>query len=180
MPEYAAFLRGMNLGKRRLKNDELCAAFTALGFEQVCSFRASGNVAFAAPVGSLGELTERIETGLAEALGYPVPTFLRTAAEVRRIALHEPFAAALLSASAGKLQVMLLASDPSAKVRKAVLNLPDERDRLAFGEHELYWLPSGGLLDSELDLKAIAALLGPNTTRTKGTLELMAAKHFPQ
>jgi uncharacterized protein (DUF1697 family) len=130
-------------------------------------------------VGSLSDLTELIESGLAEALGYPVPTFLRTAAEVRRIASHEPFAPALLSASAGKLQVMLLASRPSTKARKAVLDLPDERDRLAFGERELYWLPSGGLLESQLDLKAIAALLGPNTTRTKGTLELMAAKHFP-
>jgi uncharacterized protein (DUF1697 family) len=168
----------MNLGKRRLSNDELCAAFAALGFEHVRSFRASGNVAFAAPVGSLGELTERIESGLAEALGYPVPTFLRTAAEVRRIAVHEPFAPALLSASPGKLQVMLLASGPSAKARKAVLELPDERDRLAFGERELYWLPSGGLLESELDLEAIAALLGPNTTRTKGTMEQLAAKHF--
>jgi uncharacterized protein (DUF1697 family) len=178
MERLAAFLRGMNLGKRRLKNEELRAAFTALGFEGVHSFRASGNVAFAAPPGSLVELTARIEAGLAETLGYAVPTFLRTAEEVRRIAAHAPFDPELIGASAGKLQVMLLMDAPSSGARRGVLAIGDERDRLAFGERELYWLPSGGLLKSELDLKAIAALLGPSTTRTKGTIEQLAVKHF--
>ena len=46
MDRYVAFLRGMNLGSRRIKNDELRAEFEQLGFEDVATFRASGNVIF--------------------------------------------------------------------------------------------------------------------------------------
>ncbi len=49
MERYVAFLRGMNLGNRRIKNEELRAEFEAMGFEEVATFRASGNVIFAAP-----------------------------------------------------------------------------------------------------------------------------------
>jgi uncharacterized protein (DUF1697 family) len=169
----------MNLGKRRIGNAELCEAFSGLGFADVHAFRASGNVVFSTEASSVAALTERIETGLAAALGYEVPTFLRTAAEVRGVASYEPFDAGLVSASGGKLQVMMLLDAPAATARSEVLGLAGERDLLAFGERELYWLPSGGVLDSELDLKAVAALLGATTQRTKGTIELMAAKHFP-
>ena len=59
-----------------------------------------------------------------------------------------------------------------------MLELASDEDRLAFGERELYWLPSGGTQRSALDLKAIGALLGPTTMRTKGTIDQLAAKYF--
>jgi uncharacterized protein (DUF1697 family) len=59
-----------------------------------------------------------------------------------------------------------------------VLALADERDRLALDGRELYWLPSGGTIDSELDLKAIGRLLGAMTMRTKNTIAQLAARHF--
>jgi uncharacterized protein (DUF1697 family) len=178
MSRYAAFLRGMNVGGHRLKNDELRALFEASGLQDVASFRASGNVTFTAPRQSVAELTATIERGLEASLGYAVPTFLRTASEVRAMALGTPFAAADVQASAGKLQVMLFLTKPTARAGKDVLALATEQDRLALGERELYWLPSGGILDSALDLKAIGKLLGPTTVRTKGTVEQIAAKHF--
>jgi hypothetical protein len=58
-----------------------------------------------------------------------------------------------------------------------VLSLASDEDALAFGERELYWLPSGGMLETALDLDAIDELLGLSTRRTKGTIELIAAKH---
>ena len=185
MASYAAFLRGMNVGGHRVTNDELRAHFAALGFADVASFRASGNVVFAADRqagrASAEELRERIEQGLAEALGYAVPTFVRAAAEVRAIAAAAPFAPERLQGSAGKLQVALLASPPSPpspQARAQALSLAGDRDGLVFGERELYWLPAGGVLDSALDMKTIERLLGPMTMRTKGTVEQLAAKHF--
>jgi hypothetical protein len=62
-------------------------------------------------------------------------------------------------------------------VRTEVLSLASDGDELRFGQRELYWLPSGGLLESALDLKRIDRLLGPSTMRTKGTIELIASKH---
>ncbi len=142
MPRCAAFLRGMNLGRhRRISNAELVAAFEALGFTEVHTFRASGNVAFTSPRAAGDEALRReIEAGLGEALGYPVPTFVRGEAEV--------------------------------------LGMGDERDLLAFGERELYWLPAGRMIESGLDLQEIERLVGPWTMRTKATVEQLASRYL--
>jgi uncharacterized protein (DUF1697 family) len=178
MERFVAFLRGMNLGGRRIKNDELRAEFGQLGFTDVATFRASGNVIFGCGDGGKeGPLVERIEAGLGEALGYEVPVFLRSCAEVAAIAARQPFAEKLVAASKGKLQVSLLREKPSAAARKKVLALAGEDDLLELEGRELYWLPSGGLLESGLDLKAIEAALGKDTRRTMGTIEQIAARH---
>ena len=179
MPRYAAFLRGMNVGGHRLTNLELRALFSELGFEDPVPFRTSGNVVFDTDEREAREaLAARIEEGLGAGLGYEVPVFLREAAEVNAIARHEPFPAATVEASKGKLQVLLLAAKPRAKARDQALAHATDEDLLAIEGSELYWLPSGGISDSDLDLKAIGRLLGLGTMRTKGTIELIAAKHF--
>jgi uncharacterized protein (DUF1697 family) len=178
MSRYVAFLRGMNLGKRRIKNPELAAEFERLGLADVATFRASGNVVFSA-AGKAGEaaLGKRIESGLSDGLGYAVPVYLRSLAELAAIAAREPFDAKAVEASKGKLQVSLLSGKPSAAAKKTVLGLGGEEDLLAIHGRELFWLPSGGTLESALDLKAIERALGPGTMRTKGTIDQIAAKY---
>lgn len=166
----------MNLGNRRITNADLRSEFESLGFESVATFRASGNVVFETPKASKGKLIERIETGLEEGLGYAVPTVLRTEAELAKIVAEEPFDATAVKASKGKLQVSLLARKPTAAARKAVLKLATDDDLLTFGAAELFWLPSGGTLETDLDLKAIEERLGLATMRTKGTIDQLHAK----
>jgi uncharacterized protein (DUF1697 family) len=179
MARYAAFLRAVNLGAtRKAGSAQLRSLFEGLGLEDVATFRTSGNVVFDAERQAEAKLTERIENGLEEELGFEVVIFLRSAKEIRAIAEGEPFPAAAIEGSKGKLQVMLLGAKPSKGVQKQVLALATDEDRLAFGARELYWLPSGGTQRAALDLKAIAKLIGPSTTRTMGTIELMAAKFF--
>jgi uncharacterized protein (DUF1697 family) len=178
MYRYVAFLRGMNLGGRRIKNEELRAELEALGFADVACFRASGNVVFAADEPAEAKLTKRIEAGLEEALGYAVPVFLRSAAELSAVAAQEPIDAAALNASKGKLQVAFLPGKPTAKARKEALALATDEDRLAIDVRELYWLPSGGISESGLDLKRLESIVGPWTMRTMGTVEQIAAKYF--
>jgi uncharacterized protein (DUF1697 family) len=176
---YVAFLRGMNVGGHRITNGELTAAFGEIGLPDASTFRASGNVIFDAPHGEpRADISTKIEQGLEEALGYAVPTFLRGAAEMRAIAAQEPFPAEQVSASKGKLQVVLLAGTPRRKAVEEILAHATDKDRLSIVGSELYWLPSGGTLDSELDLKTIAMTIGGlSTMRTKGTVDLIAAKH---
>jgi uncharacterized protein (DUF1697 family) len=147
-----------------------------MGFSDVATFRTSGNVVFQGDAPS--KLVERIEAGLAEAVGFDVPTYLRTADEIEAIAGDEPFKPQLMSASRGKLQVLLLRHKPPASARRKALGLATDQDRLAFGERELYWLPSGGTRDSALKPGAVEELLGPMTMRTKGTIDALAAKYF--
>lgn len=176
MPRYVAFLRGMNLGRRRLSNATLVAAFHTLGFEQAWPFLASGNVVFETRKQSPAALTNKLEQGLERELAYPVPTFLRSAEDVHRLAAHTPFDEAVLAGTTRNLQVILLRSSPTPKVRREVLALESDDDHLAFGPTELYWLPRGNMSASELDLARIEKTIGPTTTRTQRTLIRLAAK----
>jgi uncharacterized protein (DUF1697 family) len=178
MQRHAAFLRGMNVGGHRLTNEELRGCFTAMGFAEVATFRASGNVIFAGAEEPEIALERRIEAELESALGYAVPTFVRAAADLRAIAARRPFAKPASDGPAGKLQVALLTAPPSRAARSSVLALANDEDRLELGPRELYWLPRGGTLDSALDMKALEQLLGPMTMRTMGTVELIAGRYF--
>jgi uncharacterized protein (DUF1697 family) len=179
MATHAAFLRGINLGKsRRAKNEQLRDAFEQAGFEDVATFRASGNVVLAAEEG-LGddEVRARAEAALAEALGFEVAVFVRSVAELAAIAAREPFSNKELAGSAGKQQVALLPRKPPASARREALALASDADRLAVEGSELHWLPRDRMRDSELDLKALESLVGPWTMRTMGTIEQIAARH---
>ncbi|HET7418406.1 MAG TPA: DUF1697 domain-containing protein [Solirubrobacterales bacterium] len=178
MERYVAFLRGMNLGKRRIKNEGLRRHFEEMGFEEVATFRASGNVIFSSSKREAeGKLAQRVEAELDERLGYDVPVFLRSMSEVAAIAEQQPFNPKAVAKSKGKLQVSLLQKKPTAAAKKKVLALASDEDLLALEGRELYWLPSGGLLESGLDLKAIEALVGADTRRTMGTIEQIASKY---
>jgi uncharacterized protein (DUF1697 family) len=176
MARWVAFLRGMNLGRRRITNEELCEAFAELGLEEAAAFLASGNVVFDAPERAAAKLAARIESGLATALHYPVPTFLRSAEEVREIAAQTPFPAPVIERSRGKLQAALFEKPASPAAIRAVLALANDEDRLVIVGRTLFWLPSGGILESELDLKTIGEHLGQMTMRTRRTFERIASR----
>jgi uncharacterized protein (DUF1697 family) len=176
MARYAAFLRGVNLGgQRKTGSAELRRCFEEVGLTEVQTFRTSGNVVFDAGRAPKGG---RIENALRDAFGFDVDVYLRSAAEVRAIAGHEPFPAKLVAASDGKLQVAILQEKPSAATRKRALALADDDNRLAFEGQELYWLPSGGIRNSAPYLKSLERLVGEWTMRTKGTVEALAGKYF--
>lgn len=178
MERFVAFLRGMNLGNRRIKNPELVAHFEAMGLEDVATFRASGNVVFVDPAGEAeSKLRERLEAELDERLGYDVAVFLRSAREVAAIAAREPFAAKAIAASKGKPQVQLLGRKPDAKAAKDALALAGPDDLMVVEGRELHWLPSVGLSETEVDLKALDRALGKGTMRTAGTIEAIATKY---
>ena len=174
MAKYVAFLRGMNLGGRRLGNPELCAAFEAIGMTEVSAFLASGNVVFAGS-GSASALARRLEKGLEEELGYPVPTFLRTAQAVRALAESEPFGDRGAS-NGGKPQIAFLGRKPSAKAIAAVRALESDEDWLVIEGTELHWWPAGGISQSALDWKAVEKAVGPTTVRTRNTIERLVKK----
>jgi uncharacterized protein (DUF1697 family) len=178
MSTHAAFLRAVNLGaSRQVKSKELCASLERAGFEEVASFRTSGNVVFSAK-GSAGELTRRVEKALAADFGFEIPVFLRTKPQLRKIAAAKPFPTRAVAASKGKLQVALLASKPGAGVTREVLALANDDDRLAVEGMELYWLPRGGTQESALDMKTIGDAIGLHTMRTQGTIAGLVSKFF--
>lgn len=88
---YIALLRGINVGGHNVKMDVLRQHFTDLGFGNVRTYIQSGNVFFETDETDREALAKRIEDHLHEALGYEVPTFLRTADELEAILALDPF-----------------------------------------------------------------------------------------
>ena len=135
MPRYAAFLRGVNLGRnRRVSGAELCSLFEELGFEDVASFRSSGNVAFSAgrePAARADRPGSRRASPPAS--GFETAIFLRTRARCGRWPGSGPSRPAQVERSKGKLQVILLAAKPGARAKKEALALATDEDLLAFG-----------------------------------------------
>ena len=171
MPRYAAFLRGINVGGTRITNEKLREPFEALGFENVATFRAAGNIVFDAPGRSATKLAAAIEKRLADDLGFTraIP-FVRTAAQMRALAELDP----IPRRDEQKLHVLFLLRKPNP----TVLAFATDSDPLALGAKELFWGPQGRMTDSELDLQAIEKLIGPTTMRTKGTVDEIARRFF--
>ena len=69
MQRYIAFLRGINLGKRRLPMSQLKALFEELGFDDVETFIASGNIVFSSKVTNTSRLESQIAKHLEASLG---------------------------------------------------------------------------------------------------------------
>ena len=97
MTRYIAFLRAINVGGHVVKMDALRGLFESLGFSNVETFIASGNVLFETNLN--GNLEKKIESKLREALGYDVATFIRTDAELKAIANYKAFAQSQLDAA---------------------------------------------------------------------------------
>jgi len=135
MTKYVALLRAINVGGHTVKMDHLRNLFESMGFANVETFIATGNVVFDAKSGKAKSLEEKIEKHLREALGYEVSTFLRTTTELKSVADYQPFSIAELQA-AHALYVGFVADRPGAQARQKLLSYRGEIDDLRVSGRE--------------------------------------------
>ncbi|MCI0403918.1 MAG: DUF1697 domain-containing protein, partial [Acidobacteria bacterium] len=92
MTTYAAFLRGINVGGHRvMQMKPLARAFESLGFQEVQTLLASGNVLFTAPPMSRARLVARIEARLRKTFGKETSVILRSVDELQALVDLNPF-----------------------------------------------------------------------------------------
>jgi uncharacterized protein (DUF1697 family) len=140
MHHYIAFLRGINLGRRRIKMDFLRGLFEELKFADVATFIASGNVIFASPTRDERRLTERIRLHLLQALGYDVDTFVRTRAEVATIAAFQPFSPADLAHPGNTVHAGFLQEALCPGQARALVACRTDVDEFCVKGREYFWL----------------------------------------
>ena len=168
-----ALLRGINVGGHRVKMDRLREIFSEMGFRDVSTFIASGNVIFEHDPADEADLAVAIEKGLAEALGYGVSTFLRTPAELERVIAFQPEG----HDESRSLYITFFADAPDEEMRERVGALDSPSDRFIFDGRELYWSIAGKLSDSPLFGTGIErAISAPCTTRNITSLRRLVAK----
>jgi uncharacterized protein (DUF1697 family) len=91
MTRYVAFLRGINVGGHIVVKATLEKVFTDLGFMNVSAYKQSGNIVFDASEQATCDLDAKIEAALKSAVGFDVPVFLRTLADLKDIVKLAPF-----------------------------------------------------------------------------------------
>lgn len=111
-----AFLRGINVGgHKKISMADLKKAFESLGFRNVRTVLASGNVVFEAR-GKDRALADTIAARLEQVFGFPVNVVLRTLKELRAIIDSDPFKGAPSGPDA-KLYVTFLAQKTPGRSR---------------------------------------------------------------
>jgi uncharacterized protein (DUF1697 family) len=169
MPRYIAFLRAINVGGHNVSMEDLRGHFTRMGFRQVETFIASGNVIFETASRDRETLEKNIEAQLHKALDYEVKTFLRTPDEVTAIAQYQPFDAKAIEA-AGAFCVGFLKAPLDAGAQQALMELKTDIDDFHSHGREFYWLCKVKQSESkfsnalmERKLKISSTLRGVNT-----------------
>lgn len=179
MPRYIAFLRAINVGGHTVKMDRLREIFESLGFANVETFIASGNVVFETTAGDAAALEAGIATALQAALGFEVATFIRTAAELARIAAHKAFPRSQLDV-AQALNIAFLAAPLDTEAVRKLMALQTTIDDFATHEREIYWLCLKKQSESNFSNAVLEKTLRRQATlRGANTVQKMAAKYGP-
>ena len=166
-----AFLRGINVGGRRITGPEMVELAAVAGLDGARSYQASGNLVFDTPVA--GDAVEaRLGDAFAEVRGWEVDVFIRSVGDLDSIVAGLPFSPDEVAAR-GKPQVGFAHSPID------ISGLTVERDLVATRGTEVYWVPHTGVSDADLDMADFSGLASPVTFRTLGTIERIIAKFGP-
>jgi uncharacterized protein (DUF1697 family) len=178
MTRYVALLRAINAGEgSRTKMKPLRQLFEALGFSNVATFAAMGNVVFETRSRNIKSLQRKIEDGLRETLGYPVAVLIRTDAELARVADYKPFSQSKID-SAGEFNIIFLSDRLGQKTIRELMSLQTETDEFRVHGREVFWLRRRRKGKSSFSTLPIEKTLGvPNTMRSAGTVKKLVLKH---
>lgn len=175
---YVAFMRALNVGGRIVKMDQLRTLFEELGFDDVATYIASGNVIFRSPETDTGKLEKKINDHLEKSLGYVVGTYIRTPAGLAAIAAHRPFSDEDLDAPGHTLYIHFLAQEPSQEAVERLKDLRTPTDDFAVHGREMYWLARTKMSETTITGPRLAKALGmPMTGRNLNTVTKLAEKY---
>lgn len=117
MAAYVALLRGINVGgHKRVSMERLRNAVASLGYGNVRTLLASGNVLFDARARGRAAMASRIERQLEKTLGHEIGVLVRTRAELAALARLEPFRGLRVTPRT-RLFVTFLPDHPAGKLR---------------------------------------------------------------
>ena len=137
MTVYVALLRGVNLGKRQLKMEDLRRVATELGLDGAKTYIASGNLLFRSAK-SEATLKQELEGAIGAHMDARVGVMIRSATELAAVTRADPYA----DQPGNRVVAFFLDDAPPRDCVAAATNVVDER--LALGSREIYvHYPSG-------------------------------------
>lgn len=165
MTVFVALLRAVNVGgTSKLPMERLRAICAELGYGDVRTYIASGNVVFEADPGE-AKVKAELEQALKAYAGKPVGVVVRTARELAAVLEANPFAAA----AANRTVAIFLDAAPPGDFEKGVSGRA--REEIAAGARELYVHYPDGIGRSKLKIAAAAS----GTARNMNTIAKLVA-----
>jgi uncharacterized protein (DUF1697 family) len=89
--KYVALLRGIGPGNPNMKGDKLKAFFEELGFKNVQTLLASGNVLFESSNTDTKNMAKNIEEALPKKLGFSSTAIIRSQAQLQKLIDRDPY-----------------------------------------------------------------------------------------
>ena len=134
---YVALLRGINVGGNNLiKMDALRACFEKMGFGNVRTYIASGNVIFTAAAMPRIEMEDKIEKMLRKEFNYKATVLVRTAKEMQETIAHFP---AIFKDHEWKHNVIFLGDDIDSKTILKKCELKEGIEETSYYKGVLFW-----------------------------------------
>lgn len=168
--EYVTFLLGINVGRRIVKMATLAALMESLGYKDVRTFLASGNVRFSAGKTTPEALVKKIEPALKKKFGFDIGVIVRTVGELEKMQKANPFKDVKVTPQTRRY-VTFLAEKPLSPLKAG--RVTEEFSILKVTASEVYsWLE----INLKMQTPDIMKLLGKSygkkiTTRNWNTIE---------
>jgi uncharacterized protein (DUF1697 family) len=147
MTNYAAFLRGVNVGGVNLKMADVATALTDAGFTAVKTVLASGNVVLQSSAGA-ASVRKKAEAALRERFGYAAWVLVYDIDTVRDVVDAYPFEREV----DGFQSYVTFVADAAVLDELAALGeAAGPHEKISRGNGVLYWqVPKGSTLDSTI------------------------------
>lgn len=180
---FVALLRGVNVGgNKKVPMKELAALASRLGYEDVATYIASGNLVFRA-AGTPSGIEAALEGAIAEAFGFEVEVIVREGSQWAAFATTSPFPEAELE----RPNLVLLGVPKKPLATDAIAKLTPYAapgERVAVRDGALYFDFANGSARSKMTPAVIDRAAGSTvTTRNVRTVaaiaELVAARTKP-
>ena len=176
MARYVALLRAINVGGRTVKMDRLRALFEEMGFRNVETLIASGNVLFDSSARTSAAIEKKTEQHLFKTLGYDVETFVRTPAELAAVCALQPFSDSVEHSKATALYVGFVKVPPAKDACARLMSLGNGIDEFRVHGREYFWSSLKTMGQSKITGAAIErALKAPSTMRSITTIRRLGA-----
>jgi uncharacterized protein (DUF1697 family) len=170
MTDYVALLRGVNVGGVNIKMADLAEVVRGLGYTDVKTVLASGNVRFTT-ADAASATKQTLESALRERFGYEAWVHVLTVEAIRQIIAAYPY-----PRSAERHAYVVFAVKPEVRAELLAVHLDPAVEQAEAGDGVIYWsVPKGSTLDSAMGKAQSKASYKPwITTRNLNTLEKLA------
>jgi len=173
MPTYIAFLRAINIGKRKFSKEAIVAACETAGCTDVATYINTGNVRVTTPLRSRAKVEAALEQAFEEAAGFDVPTIVLTPQELTAVAAYAEKAG---RAHDGLHYVSLLKDKPTAAAVKELEGAGKDGERAVVDGRGVHLLLGKDYHSAKLTNAIIEKHLGVATNRNLNVIRTLAEK----